>query len=242
MDIAFLLVPSAAYPKPEAVVAAAKAYGIALRSTSKTDPMTFEMDGGTLMVMMIDAPHPDVPHMAIGPTSPTVDEMKAAPAHCIVTALGLEGTPRERDTKMAALAGAIIRPTKAIAAMLGHGAIFHKGELYAEMAALGAEEGALPCEIAVDVTAALEDGERMSFLTHGMERYGREELFVTCPVRGKGALDFVFMMTRWLLTDLEKTLPTGDTVGRSAKEKILIQRVPNPTGKGPEVIRLDLAS
>ena len=80
----------------------------------------------------------------------------------------------------------------------------------------------------------------MSFLSHNMPRYGREDFFVTCPVSGKGALDFVYMMVRWLYTDLEKELPTGDTVGRSPTEKIQIQRVPNPTGNGDTVIKLDL--
>jgi hypothetical protein len=37
-----------------------------------------------------------------------------------------------------------------------------------------------------------------------------------------------------------KHLPTGETVGRTADEKVLIQRVPDPAGQGPEVIRLDL--
>jgi hypothetical protein len=43
-----------------------------------------------------------------------------------------------------------------------------------------------------------------------------------------------------MLADPDKHLPTGDTVGRTEDEKIVIQRVPDPTAKGPEVIRLDL--
>jgi hypothetical protein len=94
--------------------------------------------------------------------------------------------------------------------------------------------------VAVDVTAAQESPTRMSFLTHGLQRYGRDEFYVTCPVEGRGALSFVFDMARWMLTDPDKHLPTGDTVGRSEDERLAIQRVPNPTGKGPEVIRVDL--
>ena len=96
------------------------------------------------------------------------------------------------------------------------------------------------CMVAVDITAAQESPSRMSFLTHGLRRYGREEFFMTCAIEGKGALAFVLSMTRWMLADPDKHLPTGDTVGRDADEKVPVQRVPNPTGDGTEVIRLDL--
>jgi hypothetical protein len=180
--------------------------------------------------------------MLVGATSPTREEASAAPGHVIVTALGLEGSARARDTRMAALTAAVIDSTSAIGAMLGHGVMFHRAALFSEMAALGVEEGELPAEIAIDVSGAPEGPERMSFLTHGMVRYGREELYVTCPQRGRGALGFVLTMARWLLTDLDKQLPTGDTVGRTEDEKIVIRRVPHPAGEGPAVIRLDLPS
>jgi len=42
-------------------------------------------------------------------------------------------------------------------------------------------------------------------------------------------------MARWLLTEPDRHLPTGDTVGRPAEEKVTVQRVPSPTGDAPEV-------
>jgi len=80
----------------------------------------------------------------------------------------------------------------------------------------------------------------MSMLTHGLVRYGREEFFVTASQGGKAAMDFIVGLARWMLMDPNKQLPTGDTVGRTPHEKVRVQRVPNPTGEGPEVIRLDL--
>jgi hypothetical protein len=80
----------------------------------------------------------------------------------------------------------------------------------------------------------------MSFMTHGLTRYGREEFYITCSRTGQGALDFVYMMVRWMITDPEKHLPTGDTLGRTAEERLVVQRVPHPGGGGDDVIRLDL--
>jgi hypothetical protein len=81
----------------------------------------------------------------------------------------------------------------------------------------------------------------MSFLTHGLGRYDREEFYMTAPIEGRGALDFLLMLTRWMIVDPDKHLPTGETVGRDANERVVIQRVPSPIGEGSEVIRLDLA-
>jgi len=50
----------------------------------------------------------------------------------------------------------------------------------------------------------------------------------------------VFAIARGLLADPPMVLPTGDTTGRTADEKVRIERVPSPTGDGPDVIYLAL--
>ncbi|MEW5743565.1 MAG: hypothetical protein AB1938_31930 [Myxococcota bacterium] len=224
------------------MVASAKKLGIVLEPRDGGgEPQAFSIAaGGEFFVMLMPAPHPDAPRMPYGPTSPSIEEATQAPAHFVLTAMGIEGDERRRDLVMALLTACVIDHTDAVGAMLGHGVVFHRAPLFSKLAALGAQKGLLPPEIAIDVTAANEGGGRMSFLSHNMTRYGREDFFVTCPVEGKGAFDFLLMMVRWLYTDLEKVLRTGDTVGRTADEKIAIQRVPNPTGSGQTVIRLDL--
>ena len=240
-DLAFILVAHAQAPAPERVVAAAQRYGLEL---APAEGLTFHTpDGASLAVTLVSVPHPDAPTMPVAVTSPPPEEVAAAKAHLIVAAFGLTGPPRERDTRMAILTAAVVDAvgTDAVAAMLGHGVAFHRARVFADGARLAADEGEpLPAEVAIDVTAAQESAQRMSFLTHGLRRYGREEFYVTCPIEGTGALSFLLGLTRWMLVDPDKQLPTGDTVGRTADERILVQRVPSPTGEGPEVIRLDL--
>lgn len=245
MDLGFVLVSKAKYPDAKKLVKHAAALGLELTRVETGDDkemLTFELaGGGTVIYALMPAPHPDAPHMPTGPTAIGDKELAAQKAHFIVTAMQLPGDVEQRDFTTAALVAALIQCTDALGAMLAHGVVFHKAELFAGMVGEGAKEGALPPEIAVDITIARESEDRMSFLTSGMERYGREELYVTCPINGQGALGFVFDMTRWLLQDRDKQLPTGDTLGRTADEKIRIQRVPNPRGQGAPVIRLDLA-
>jgi hypothetical protein len=239
-DLAFILVRSAVYPDPERVIACGRELGLKMKATG-SDPLSFEVEGvGQLVAMLMPAPHPDVPSMPSGPTSPDPEEAERAPAHFVVIAQGLSGEPRHRDTQLALFAATIVETTDSVAAMLGHGRLFHKAEFFKGMARLAVNEGVLPAELAVDVTGARQSATHMSFLTHGMTRYGREELYVTCPIAGKGALGFVLMLVRWMLADLEKKFPTGDTIGRTADEKIRIERVASPIKGNPDVIALDL--
>jgi hypothetical protein len=242
-ELAFILVNEPVYPDGEAVLAAATHTGfeLSLAPRDEDEPLVFEIEGGAkLMVMLIDAPHPDVAQMATGPLSPDPEPLAAAKAHYIVTALGIEGSNAEKDMYMAALTGAVAASSDAVGVMLGHGALFHRPELFAGLGHEAIREGVLPIEVCIDVTAAPESEERMSFLSYGMPRYGREDFYVTARIEGEGALEFLYSMVRWMITDPDKELPTGDTMGRTPEEKFVVQRVPNPTGEGDEVIRLDL--
>jgi hypothetical protein len=239
--LSFVLLERGEYPDPGALVAAAEELGLTLRpeALAAEGPVTYDIAGaGTLLLMLIDAPHPDAAQMSRGLASPEPADLARATAHYVVTALGLPGELPVRDALMATLTAAVVRASPSIAAMLGHGVVFHKAEFFADVAA--SAEGELPTLVCVDVTMGAEPDSRRSFLTHGMSRYGREELLVTAPQRGKGPLDFLLGLIRWMLADPDKELPTGETVGRTADERVLIQRVPSPLGEGPEVIRLDL--
>jgi AcrR family transcriptional regulator len=242
LGLAFVLLERAESPDTAALVSAAQRLGLTLRpnpSDGDDGPSTYEIEGGgTLMVMVVNAPHPDAAGMPTGLASPDDDALARVKAHYIVTALELPEDARIRDTLLAALTAAVVRASPAIGAMLGSGVAFHRADFFAEI--VEAAEGELPTLVCVDVTAAGEPDDRVSFLTHGLTRYGREEFFITASQRGKGAVDFLLDLVNWMLADPDKHLPTGETVGRTAEEKITIQRVPSPLGEGPEVIRLDL--
>lgn len=242
-DLSFVLVTEARYPEADAVISFADELGLVLTlSVEDAEPglLTFDGEGEPFFVaMLIEAPHPDALDMPMGPMSPSREDIAAAKAHFVLTAVGVEGDHAARDLVMAQFTAAVVKATAGVAAMLAHGVVWHRGELYHELVGVGATEGELPVELAVDVTAGAEDHARCSFLTHGLARYGREELYVTCPRDGTGAVGFVFDIARWILSD-DPPLPTGNTIGRSIEERLVVMRVPNPTGTGPSVIRVDL--
>jgi len=195
--LAFVLVERAVPPDPIELVRRAASFGCKLVHEGGTQsPATYSIGGGgILMVMLIDAPHPDAPKMTPSLVAPTAEDLQRAKAHYIVVLMDGPTAQREQDILLARLTAAVVRSSP---------------------------------------------DERMSMLTHGLVRYGREEFFVTASQGGKAAMDFIVGLARWMLMDPNKQLPTGDTVGRTPHEKVRVQRVPNPTGEGPEVIRLDL--
>jgi len=224
----------------QAVLSAAEQMGMKMVALEhdKLGPLAFSVEGlGELYVMAVDAPHPDAAKMPNGPLSPNPEVVATGTCHLILTAMYLPGDNQTKDFHLAKLTAAVIRGSSAVAAMLFPGTVLYGAELFADIAS---QAQGLPIEICVDLTMAGEPNDRMSFVTHGLTRYGREEFYITCSRSGQGALDFVFMMVRWMINDPNKNLPTGDTIGRTAEERITVQRVPHPGGAEGEVVRLDV--
>jgi hypothetical protein len=241
-DLAFVLLDQPRHVSDAAVVAAAAELGLTLSPRSEASPRAFTLPEGELYLMSIDAPHPDAQHAAHGPLAAPIEVVQSARAHLIVTARNLPGDLKARRRTLLLLTAAVTRAFDAVAVIFGEGVIFHRPGLVIDFAALAAETGELPLEMAVDITVARESDTRMSFLTHGLAQHGSEDLLVTCPIEGRGALDFVLGVARWFFRDPELRLPTGDTLGRDASERVPIQRVPSPVDPERIVVRLDLPS
>jgi hypothetical protein len=238
VPLSFMLLGQRAYPDPEAFIAHAAQLDVGMQHSANDQALTFDLAiGGSLIIMLIEAPHPDAAGMPPGPTAVKPELIAAHTAHLILTCTGLPPAI-DPEILMAKITAAAIRVTPAIGAMLGGGVLFHNAELFAGMVEASGDE--IPVTITVDITAARKSEERMSFLTHGLRKYGREEFYVTAAVTGQGALDYLMALTRWMVADRTKVLPTGDTVGRTPEEKILVQRVPSPIAGQPDVIRLDM--
>lgn len=240
--LSFVLVSEPVYPDPAVLVAAAADLGVPLTHVPREDDGAQVYDGGdvSLIVMLAPMPHPDAPRMPRGPFSPPTGVLAAAPAHYIVTAQGLDGPARRIDLELLRLTAAVVKASSAVAAMLGHGIMFYPAKLFADLAETIAAGEEIPPLVTVDIIRANEGAGRVSLLSHGLVRYGHEEFFVHGPAGGRETLGFLLAMLSGAIAQPHQHLPTGDTVGRSMEEQILVTRVPDPSGTGPSVIRLDL--
>lgn len=241
--LAMVLTREATAPDPLFFVDVAAAYGVPGLTHEPSDgegPLQWSLpDGGRLFVMAIDAPHPDAAAMPRTVTSPDPEMIAAAGAHIIVTVMGNGLDTKAGDGLLARLTAAVCNTTPAIGAMLSHGVAFHRSDVFAGMVKeLGA--GEVPVWVSIDITLGPEPDGRVSALTHGMSRYGREDFYVLgTPDEARNIFDIARMMSTWMATS-DKVLPTGDTVGRTPEERLTVQRVPSPMQDGHVVVKLEL--
>ncbi|MCB9601186.1 MAG: hypothetical protein H6721_21000 [Sandaracinus sp.] len=240
IDLAAVLLQAPRPLDPAALVEAGARFGLTLTPKGTDGVISLDLPEGDVHLVLIEAAHPGAAEPAYGPLAIEAEVTRATTAHVLVTGRELPGEVRERDATMLRLVAATLQATGGVSASLAPGVIFHRPGLVLDFAALVAEEGELPFEVAVDITSARESEDRMSFLTHGLERHGSEDLYVTASVNGRGALDFLLGVGRWFHQQPEMRLPTGDTLGRSETERVTIQRVPSPIDPSRTVVRLDL--
>jgi hypothetical protein len=241
--IAFLLCPSASLDA-DGVIEQARALGLALALAAEQPesgrPLVFEGPAGlTMLAMPIEAPHPDIAGLAVLPWSPRPEELAAHRAHIIVALLGLPPGARVQDPVLARLALAVGRSCEAIGLLLGGGICAHRLDLAGELLE-GQAATRAPVELTVDLIVYVESPGRATVLTHGLPRYGREDFLITTTKAIGEAVSLAQVMTRWMVDEPDKELPTDDTVGRTEGEKLKVQRVPHPRGTGATVVRLDM--
>ncbi len=251
-ELAFIVTNSTTLPDATKIVERAGELGQKIARIPGLDLHTldFELESGEqLGVRLMTEPIPDLADCPTGPTSAGLDKLLEAPSHIIVHVPSLGSDPMKAMVALAALTTAVMSATEAVAAMLGDGVVFHREEVFVSMAEAGAATGTPPPLLLVEITVAPEDGDRMSFLTHGLTLTGRdEELYVTCSHQGDMGLNFVFSLIEEFTEDPNFTYETGsmvpypteDGIGPDVNEPLLCQRQANPTGEGPPVMRIDL--
>ena len=216
--------------------------------TPADDPTLMRLSSGsgpTLEVRLQPTPYQEMGRLLRGLTSPSDAEAEATSAHLELSATGLAGDPRRRDALWARLTCAVLQaaPT-AVAAKLDHGVMFHRADVF--LRTVHSEQpGALPLGVCVDLSVAQEGGGQpvplVTFLTHGMPRYGRQDLYITAPrPLAPDALELSAFMVRKLYDAARDAFATGQEVGRTPKERLELKRTPSPINPDATVVRLDL--
>jgi hypothetical protein len=238
--LAYVLLGSGGTPDVQKILAAAGPT-LSLSSTEQGGSvLAFEVKGGGgLFVARVPARHPDAAAAPRGPFSPRVEEVEAHVEHLVVKAMGLPGNAHAQDAVFVRLVAAVVQGVPAVAVTAGPGVVWLRPDAVLSMTS-ETPVGEVPYELTVNLSLGPESEGRLSLLSHGMVRYGREEFYLTgSRAQMPDALDLVLALIRWLATS-DHQLPTGETVGRSAEEKLEVKRQPHPVAIDQMVIRLDL--
>ncbi|MBI5487698.1 MAG: DUF4261 domain-containing protein [Deltaproteobacteria bacterium] len=99
-----------------------------------------------------------------------------------------------------------------------------------------------PVPLWVGVGIARDGSDRISMLSFGMEEFGLPNLRLTAPASagaGAGLIGDFFDMLVYVI-DRGTPIPAGDSVGRTADERIPVRYEPSPVHPDTQVWRVDL--
>lgn len=254
MNLAFVLLAKPSLPKSEDVVRAFTLFGrkeqrLGLRETqtktpTKKDILEFEVSSGeTALVAMMPVPVPkgeadDAVRFSISALG-TGWKLPAHKAHLIVSLQSTDSSSLvENLSCFTSFLAAIAKASSAVGIYWGEAGATHAAEFFISTAQ---EPGLVPrITLWTGVSVAREPDGRLSLLSLGMKQLNLPDLLLVAPKSaGSDALATMFDLLGYI-AQLGKPLPEGDTVGRTADERLPVRYVPSPLDSSKKVWRVEL--
>jgi len=252
MNLAFVLLSEAKLPRGEDVERAFASYAkkgqvLRLRPVKPKKPGggdTLELDtggGGYAVVALMPGPVPnqEADEAVRYSVSGLGGRWKLPPhkAHLVVTAQGT-GTPVESLDAFTSLVAAVAEAAHAVGVYCGNAGATHDPKFFRELAR--EHDGPSRLMLWSGVSIAREDDGRFSLLSLGMKQLELPDLLLVAP-NGKAdeALPMFYDLLAYVVSR-GRPLPDGDTVGRTAAEKLPVHYVPSPVDPKVKVWRVEL--
>lgn len=228
MVVAMVLLPRPALPAPEAVVKALGAIDPSLRlraGEKKKDVQAWDLGGVDTFVSLMPIPIPNrEAELALKSAAfALANAIESAPhaAHLIVA--GRWGSDWRSLSTFTRFVAAVAQASGASFVYWGAGHVTQPAAHFIEVA----REDDLPIELWTGVSMA-RPGSRVSLLSLGMDQFRLPDLLVEAPVEQSGfAIKLVYDLLDTIVRD-GKPIPEGDTVGRTAGEKMTVLYRPSP--------------
>jgi hypothetical protein len=240
--LAFVLLPGAVGPTPEAVglALAERQFDATLAKPDDDDDdddasiptFTYELDSGSLIVAHMPGA------IATGEVEAAAelslgrfgDGPPLAPhvTHLTVVLTATEPASLDAVTEFTLALAAVVEAAGAVGVYWGSGHVAHEASFFVAMA-----ETEMPLMLWSGVGVAVDDadgteGKTASVLSTGLRQFGLPELCVRAPLpQANEALACLFDFAGYVLRR-GRPLPDGDTIGRTAEEKILVTYEPSP--------------
>ena len=166
-------------------------------------------------------------------------KLPAHKAHLIVTCSQPAGAPRiESLARFTALLAAVAKAAGAVGVYWGNSGATHDPAFLMDVA----RESELEARMMVwsGISVAREPGGRLSLLSLGMKQLDLPDLLLTSPPgKNDEALSYFFTLLAYV-AGRGKAIADGETVGRTAQERLKVKYVPSPVDKGKKVWRVEL--
>jgi hypothetical protein len=242
--LAFVALNSPRVPTPEQVISL-------LRDKYTSDPVPtagsagdpsvfFDLPDGTAVFALMPAPIPwgDLE----GPCQtafwwPEAEAVLRKHTHHFIVSLMTEvGTPLERHVWLTKFIAALVESSDAAGVYWGTGTVVHPPGMFCEQAERAAADNPVP-QLWIDLRCWPE-GRGFRFATTGMYAFGIPEVEVDHATWPPGELyDFCANVVAYILRR-GSAIPDGESIGRSATEKIKIRHAPSMWERDGPVMKL----
>lgn len=248
MNVAFVLLSHPQLPNPDDVVKSFPSFipeGPSLRCREGGEPADSECllfdiapDSGAIVMLMPTAvPNNEADDAAQFSISALGTGWIVPPhqAHLIVTFQS--PSPKLESLLMfTALVAAVVDVSPSVGVYWGEAGATHDPKFFVA----AAQPGTIESQIVLwnGVSVASEPDGRISLLSLGMKQLDLPELWLIAP-KEKETLGWFFDLLGYVATRRE-ALPDGDTIGRTAEEKIPVRYVKSPIEGSTKVCRIEV--
>jgi len=253
MNFAFVLLSAPKLPPGEAIEHAFPAYalkGQTLRyrpekqdkaKKGDDEALILKTEGGQAMVMLLPSPIPKgEADDAVRYSMSALDgKWKLPPhkAHLVVT-LHVPGDATARLSLFTSVLAAVAEASGAVGIYWGAAGATHEAKFFREVAK---SRTALARLMLWTGISTAREGQRLSLLSLGMKQFDLPDLLlVVPPAKSDDAIPFMLDLLG-MIVESGKPLPEGDTVGRSATEKLKVHYVPSPVDPKDKVWRVEMS-
>ncbi len=254
MNLAFVLLSKPALPKSEDVIRAFASFAPGerqLRSSrtksgkqSEKEILEFEISSGeTVFVALMPAPVPnreadEAARFSVASIG-SGRKLSAHKAHLIVTQRGGGSLNSVESLSLfTSLLAAVAKASSTVGVYWGNAGATHDTEFFISTAK---EPGIVPrITLWTGVSVAREQDGRLSLLSLGMSQLNLPDLLLIAPKsKGNDAL-FTFFDILGYVVERGKPIPEGDTIGRTADERLQVTYVSSPLDSSKKVWRVEL--
>ena len=245
-NFAFVLLSRPELPDAAAVVRSFSSLSDqTLRSSSETgdvpntEILKFEMDDDSaafVMLLPIPVPNGEADEAARFSLSSFGTGWTLPPhaAHLVVT-LQSETSQLESMLMLTSLLAAVAEASAAVGIYWGNAGATHDPEFFINVAR--DEDDDPKIMLWTGISLAKEPDGRLSLLSLGMKQLGLPDMWFVAPQESE-PLPWLLDMLTYVVSRGEP-LPDGDTVGRTASEKIPVRYVPSPIDGETEVCKIE---
>ncbi len=207
----------------------------------KDDMFTFGLGGNRVAIFLMPAPIPwpdlEGPCATAWWWPDATEKMKAHVAHVIVALMGGAGNAIQRHIHLTHLVAAVAANADAAGVYWGAGTVVHEPQVFqSQSVELSADK--IDPQLWIDMRLEQNDDGSYRYFTTGMQSLGHLEIEIDRVTREATEIfEFCYSIIVYLLTSGE-TIKPGETLGRSAGEKIKVAHSSSMWEREAKVMKL----